>query len=120
MAVDPAIEPATDPAIDSTANPLVVESASESSPHVLLHPIVLISQDDHVTRYGLRKQGVALGAILGQQNGKEITMEHAFECGSEQLVKDPQGPKLSYEWFTDVLQQSKCNYSDFDVFCELT
>jgi COP9 signalosome complex subunit 6 len=102
---------AVDPAVDSTANPLVAESASETSPHVLLHPIVLISQDDHATRYGLRQQGIAVGAILGQQNGKEITMEHGFECGSGQLVKDLQGPTLSYEWFTEVLRQSKCKFS---------
>jgi COP9 signalosome complex subunit 6 len=92
---------------DINENPLVSEFASENSPHVQLHPIVLISQDDHATRYGLRKQGVAIGAILGQQNGKEITMEHAFECGSGKLVKDSGGPRLSEDWFNQVLQHSE-------------
>jgi COP9 signalosome complex subunit 6 len=98
---------AGDPTGDSHPNSLVLESASENSPHVQLHPIVLISQDDHATRYGLRKQGVAIGAILGQQNGKEITMEHAFECGSGKLQTDSGGARLSEGWFNQVLQHSK-------------
>jgi COP9 signalosome complex subunit 6 len=46
-----------------------------------------------------------VGAILGQQNGREITMEVAFESKTVFL---PDGcVNLDEEWFTDRLEQCK-------------
>jgi COP9 signalosome complex subunit 6 len=92
---------------------LVDESVSETSPHILLHPLVLVSQDDHATRFNVRKQGPIIGAILGQQNGKEITMEFAFECGSEKLLIQDDDVALDYEWFSDMLVL--CEYLDYPL-----
>jgi COP9 signalosome complex subunit 6 len=86
---------------------LVDESVSETSPHILLHPLVLVSQDDHATRSNVRKQGPIIGAILGQQNGKDISMEFAFECGSQKLSAQNDYVALDHEWFSDMLIMCK-------------
>ncbi|KAF2100756.1 hypothetical protein NA57DRAFT_54830 [Rhizodiscina lignyota] len=78
---------------DESANPLVSSSpASDTSPEIQLHPLVLLTISDYITRHTLRKQsGPIVGAIIGQQNGREITMEVAFECGT---VAGPDGSIL--------------------------
>ena len=51
---------------------------------VKLHPLVLLTISDHITRHSLRfQEGPIIGAIIGQQNGREVTMEYAFECKSK-------------------------------------
>ena len=60
-----------------------------------------------------------VGIILGQQNGRDITMEHAFECKASHengcIVMDP-------DWFTERLEQ--CQLSAFALIaspsCNLT
>ncbi|KAJ9639475.1 hypothetical protein H2199_006509 [Coniosporium tulheliwenetii] len=87
------------------ANPLLSTArASDSSPQIQLHPLVLLTISDYITRHTLRKQeGPVVGAILGQQDGRTITMEVAFEC----LVKanDNGDAVLDNEWFNDRLEQ---------------
>ncbi|KAJ9667032.1 hypothetical protein H2201_002866 [Coniosporium apollinis] len=89
------------------ANPLLSTArASDSSPQIQLHPLVLLTISDYITRHTLRKQeGPVVGAILGQQDGRTITMEVAFEC----LVKanDNGDAVLDNEWFNDRLEQFK-------------
>lgn len=46
-----------------------------------------------------------MGALLGQQNGREITIEHAFECLLR--VSDDDEVLLHHAWFEERLQQSK-------------
>lgn len=63
-----------------SSNPLV-SSQKSSQLQAILHPLVLLTVSDYITRHTLRKQeGPVIGALLGQQNGREITIEHAFEC----------------------------------------
>lgn len=83
---------------------LVDDSVSETSPHILLHPLVLVSQDDHATRSNVRTKAPIIGAILGQYHGKEITMEFAFEFGSETLKTKDGEIVLDGAWFTDMLK----------------
>jgi COP9 signalosome complex subunit 6 len=86
---------------------LVDESVSETSPHILLHPLVLVSQDDHATRSNVRTKGPIIGAILGQHHGKEITMEFGFECGSGKLKTKDGDVVLDDVWFSDMLKLCK-------------
>ncbi|KAF2400805.1 hypothetical protein EJ06DRAFT_581857 [Trichodelitschia bisporula] len=62
-------------------NPLLTSSTADSSPAVQLHPLVILNISDYITRHKLRGQkGPLVGAILGLQNGREITMEVPFDC----------------------------------------
>ncbi|KAL8668888.1 MAG: hypothetical protein Q9168_006497 [Polycauliona sp. 1 TL-2023] len=80
--------------------------ASDSGVQVHLHPLVLLTVSDFITRHTLRRQqGPIVGALLGQHNGRDITLEHAFEC---QVVDGEQGAVLLHQtWFQDRLQQYK-------------
>lgn len=80
--------------------------APDSSLQVLLHPLVLLTISDHVTRHVARQQqGPIVGALLGQHYGREIRLEYAFECNVTQrsdekfILNDP--------WFEERLQQYK-------------
>jgi COP9 signalosome complex subunit 6 len=86
---------------------LVEDTVSDTSPHVLLHPLVLVSEDDHATRSNMRDQGVIIGAILGQHHGKQISMEVSFECGSGKLFVDGPEVALNGQWFSDMLKLCK-------------
>ncbi|KAJ4355741.1 uncharacterized protein N0V89_003761 [Didymosphaeria variabile] len=80
--------------------------ASDTSPTVQLHPLVLLTITDCITRHTLRQQnGPVIGAILGQQNGHEVTMEVAFQA---KLVSNEQGDVvLDDEWFMKRLDDYK-------------
>lgn len=89
------------------SNPLLSTSrASDTSPQIQLHPLVLLTTSDYITRHVLRRQeGPIVGAILGQQNGREITMEVAFEC---KVDTKPNGAvEVDEEWFNERLEQCK-------------
>jgi len=91
-------------------NPLLsTQKTSDSELQVVLHPLVLLTISDYITRHTLRRlQGPVVGALLGQQNGREITIEHAFEC-LVKSQKDENGSEvvlLDDEWFNTRLQQS--------------
>lgn len=85
-------------------NPLLSAQKSDSGLHIALHPLVLLTISDYITRYTLRQQrGAIIGALLGQQHGREITVEHAFEC----RVMGTGSFDLDEEWFAVRLQQSE-------------
>lgn len=93
-------------AAETSQNPLLsTQKASDSGLQVALHPLVLLTISDYITRHTLRRQsGPVVGALLGQQNGREITIEHAFECH----LKEAHGEVVLHEaWFEERLQQSK-------------
>ncbi|CAG8919087.1 unnamed protein product [Penicillium salamii] len=91
--------------------PLVSPKGSDSGLHVQLHPLVVLSVSDQVTRHLARQQtGPVIGALLGQQNGREITLEHVFECpvtvdAADQII-------LPAAWFEERLQQFKDVHKD--------
>ncbi|PQE24325.1 signalosome subunit protein [Rutstroemia sp. NJR-2017a BVV2] len=79
--------------------------SSDSGLQVALHPLVLLTISDYITRHTLRQQtGPVVGALLGQQNGREITIEHAFEC---LLQETEEGVVLAPAWFESRLQQMR-------------
>lgn len=92
-------------------NPLVSSTrASDTSPTVQLHPLVLLTITDIITRHTLRQQeGPVVGAIIGQQNGHEVTMEVAFQA---KLVSNEQGDVvLDDEWFMKRLDDCEFQYA---------
>lgn len=93
-------------------NPLIStqDTPAGSSLEIALHPLVLLSISDYITRHTLRQQKCPIvGALLGQQNGRHITIEHAFEC----LTIEVNGSViLNQSWFEDHLQKSKLSSPD--------
>ncbi|KAI0014320.1 hypothetical protein F4779DRAFT_5411 [Xylariaceae sp. FL0662B] len=87
-------------------NPLISsQKSSDSGVQAVLHPLVLLTISDYITRHSLRaQQGPIVGALIGQQNGREITIEHAFECATE--AKDGH-VVLQASWFSQRLDQMK-------------
>ena len=114
----------------STTNSLISDTkASDSGLHASLHPLVLLTISDYITRHSLRRQSQPIvGALLGQQKGREITIEHAFDL----KLLDPTLPvpgafdgkaggggegeqsewRLHEDWFTERLQQYKDVHKD--------
>ncbi|TVY26197.1 COP9 signalosome complex subunit [Lachnellula hyalina] len=93
-------------AVEIPLNPLLsIQKSSDSGLQVALHPLVLLTISDYITRHTLRQQtGPIVGALLGQQNGREITIEHAFDC----LLVEVEGEIiLNQAWFEERLQQMK-------------
>lgn len=90
--------------VEVSSNPLVSLKPSESGLSVSLHPLVLLTVSDQVTRQSVRKQkGPVAGALLGQQRGREITAEHAFPVA---LVRGPEGRwQFNYDWMEMRIQQ---------------
>ncbi|PYH41998.1 COP9 signalosome complex subunit 6 [Aspergillus saccharolyticus JOP 1030-1] len=85
---------------------LVSSKASDSGLHIQLHPLILLTISDHITRHAARcQQGPIVGALLGQHNGREVTLEHAFEC---LVTEGPNGEaQLPDSWFAERVQQFK-------------
>jgi len=92
---------------EAEANPLTSTQKSSDSLAVVLHPLVLLTISDYFTRHTLRNLiGPIVGAILGQQNGREITLEHTFDVLVQQC--DDVYCRLDEDWFADRLEQSTC------------
>lgn len=89
----------------SPPNPLL-SSHQPSDMQVSLHPLVLLTISDYITRHTLRSQsGPIMGALLGQQNGRQITIEHAFECNTTSSADSPLGYTLDHAKFVARLEQ---------------
>ncbi|KAL9111158.1 MAG: hypothetical protein Q9227_004421 [Pyrenula ochraceoflavens] len=90
---------------------VVSTSTTTADLHVSLHPLVLLTVSDQITRHKLRKQSnLVVGALLGQQIGREITIEHAFECLIYQA--NDQSTRLHDDWFQSRLQQYRDVHKD--------
>ena len=70
-----------------------------------LHPLVLLTISDFITRHVLRRRELPIvGALLGQHNGREVSLEYAFEC---EVIHSKDNIILHETWFKDRLQQYK-------------
>ncbi|GAB7360156.1 hypothetical protein MBLNU230_g7919t1 [Neophaeotheca triangularis] len=88
-----------------TGNPLVATDKPDTSLSVQLHPLVLLTISDYVTRHTLREQeGSIFGAIIGSQSGRNFTLEHAYECTTNEAGDEI---KVDAEFFHDRLEQYK-------------
>ncbi|THX30693.1 hypothetical protein D6D10_08585 [Aureobasidium pullulans] len=91
--------------VETASNSLLSSSTSDSSLSVQLHPLVLLTISDYITRHSVRQQeGPIIGAIIGQQNGRQITTEQAFQCKTKQ---DGDRIVVDDEWFAERLEQFK-------------
>lgn len=88
----------------ANSNTLVSTKASDSGLQAHLHPLVLLTISDLIARRTLRRQeGPIVGAIFGQQKGREISLEHASEC---QVIREEDGTLVLHDiWFKDRVQQ---------------
>ncbi|KAL1982271.1 hypothetical protein VTN96DRAFT_1580 [Rasamsonia emersonii] len=91
---------------ESSSNPLISSKPSDSGLHVQLHPLVLLTISDHITRHTARQQqDPIVGALLGQQQGREISLEYAFECHT---ITGPNDEILLHQtWFEERVKQYK-------------
>ena len=89
----------------SAKNPLLWdEKPSGSAFHVALHPLVLLTISDYITRHELRQmEGPVVGILLGQLSGRSMTIEHAFEC---QTTVSGSSFVLDEDWCKTRLAQS--------------
>lgn len=82
----------------------LLEHGTESSQRVHLHPLVLLTASDLITRHKLRGlQGPIVGILLGQQEGTQITAEHAFPAKVKDGLLD-----TSDDWTDRRIQQCEC------------
>ncbi|KAI9667015.1 MAG: hypothetical protein M1829_005622 [Trizodia sp. TS-e1964] len=88
----------------SKSNSLIASSKStDSGLQALLHPLALLTVSDYITRHTLRNQeGPIVGALIGQQNSRKISVDHAFEC---KLDISDSGVIINQTWFEERVQQ---------------
>jgi COP9 signalosome complex subunit 6 len=92
---------------DGPSNPLISTQSSDSGLEVALHPLPLLEISDYITRgYQRGISGAIVGGLLGQQNGREITVEHSFSCKTDKNAKGEY--RLDLAWFNNRLEQSTC------------
>jgi COP9 signalosome complex subunit 6 len=84
---------------------LSTQKASDSGLQVVLHPLPILEISDYIVRgYQRGLKGAVVGALLGQQHGREITIEHSFSCKS---ARNNEGfYELDQGWFKNRLEQS--------------
>lgn len=87
-------------------NGLLSTQKSSDGLQIALHPLPLLEISDHITRsYQRGHKGAIVGALLGQQNGRQITIEHSFTVGA---TKGEDGRyRTDPESFIARLDQSK-------------
>ncbi|KAK3953452.1 hypothetical protein QBC32DRAFT_369451 [Pseudoneurospora amorphoporcata] len=91
-------------------NPLMSTQKSDNSLQVALHPLPILEISDYITRSYLRGyKGAIVGALIGQQNGRQITIEHSFSVKTEH---NGQNYKVDSEWFTARLEQMRAVHKD--------
>jgi hypothetical protein len=94
---------------ETSDNPLLSNKPSDSGISVSLHPLVLLTASDQITRHRVRGDaGPIVGILLGQQDGRQITAEHAFAAGT---ATDEATGKLIFKqpWLNDRVQQCNCH-----------
>lgn len=89
----------------ATNSLLSTHASSDSGLRIHLHPLILLTISDYITRHTLRNfQNPIVGALLGRQTGRDISLEHAFEC---EVIENDGQFILHDAWFKDRLQQYK-------------
>jgi hypothetical protein len=90
--------------MEQSRNSLVSAKPSDSGTTVSLHPLVLLTATDQITRHRVRGETQpVVGILLGQQKGREITAEQAFAAA---LEKDGAGDFIFKQpWLENRSQQ---------------
>ena len=91
-------------------NPLLSTQSSELQ--AVLHPLVLLSISDYITRHTLREQtGPIVGGLMGQHNGREVTIEHAFDIHTQEAPDSPYKYRLHMPQTLERIEQSEFSSS---------
>ncbi|KAK3398262.1 hypothetical protein B0T20DRAFT_203646 [Sordaria brevicollis] len=94
----------------TTVNPLMSTQKSDNSLQVALHPLPILEISDYITRSYMRGyKGAIVGALIGQQNGRQITIEHSF---SVKTTHNGQNYEVDQDWFTPRLEQMRAVHKD--------
>ncbi|KAF3280675.1 hypothetical protein TWF132_011497 [Orbilia oligospora] len=110
-------------------HPLISSHASTSGLKISLHPLALLTISDYVSRHTLRQiKGPIVGALLGSQNGREISIEHAYELKLIDLpVEDgkmdtdgEENVRVDESWFVQKLKQFKDVHPTLDFIGHFT
>lgn len=105
----------TPPAAAMAANEHLSTHKSDSGLHIVLHPLPLLEISDFITRgYQRDFKGAIVGALLGQQNGREITIEYSFTLKSNKTEDGTY--QLDELFFSSRLEQSA--YPPIRPLCE--
>ena len=90
--------------------------ASDASLRPSLHPLVLLTISDYITRHSLRRQTQPIvGVLLGQQSGRDVSFEHAFEVKLESASSSTGDVQLDSAWFDERLGQYREVHKDLDL-----
>lgn len=93
-------------------NPYITSTKAADAVPAVLHPLVLLSISDHITRHTLREiGGPVVGAIIGQHNGRQITLEHSFDFAVKKSP-DNGAVRIDTAWFNDRLEQMRLVHKD--------
>ncbi|EPS38423.1 hypothetical protein H072_7829 [Dactylellina haptotyla CBS 200.50] len=110
-------------------HPLISSHPSTSGLKISLHPLALLTISDYVSRHTLRNmKGPIVGALLGSQNGREISIEHAYEL---KLIDVPvedgkmetdgeENVRVDEAWFVQKLKQFKDVHPTLDFIGHFT
>ncbi|KAK6343094.1 hypothetical protein TWF718_008468 [Orbilia javanica] len=110
-------------------HPLISSHPSTSGLKISLHPLALLTISDYVSRHTLRQiKGPIVGALLGSQNGREISIEHAYELKLIDLpVEDgkmdtdgEENVRVDESWFVQKLKQFKDVHPTLDFIGHFT
>ncbi len=89
----------------ASSNPFISSQKAADAVPAVLHPLVLLSISDNITRHAMRRQsGPLVGALLGQQNGRQVTLEHTFDFVVG--TTDEGDASFGAVWFNDRVEQS--------------
>jgi len=81
--------------------------------HVALHPLVILTISDLITRHSLRSRtNLLVGGLLGQQNGREITIEVAYDTKATKSASGDASWRIDEDLFATRLQQYKEVHKD--------
>ncbi|KAK6335805.1 hypothetical protein TWF730_003182 [Orbilia blumenaviensis] len=110
-------------------HPLISSHPSTSGLKISLHPLALLTISDYVSRHTLRQiKGPIVGALLGSQNGREISIEHAYELKLIDLPVDDgkmdtdgeENVRVDESWFVQKLKQFKDVHPTLDFIGHFT
>ncbi|ROT40613.1 COP9 signalosome complex subunit 6 [Sodiomyces alkalinus F11] len=97
----------------SAASANLLVSSQASGLQAVLHPLVLLSISDYITRHTLREhEWPIVGGLMGQYNGREVSIEHAFECDLSAAPDRPYHYRLGLAGVTTRIAQLKMVHKD--------
>ncbi|KAL2754385.1 hypothetical protein ACRALDRAFT_1076121 [Sodiomyces alcalophilus JCM 7366] len=105
--------PIMSPTTGSTASANLLVSNQASGLQAILHPLVLLSISDYITRHTLREhEWPIVGALMGQHNGREVSIEHAFECHLSAAPDTPYNYRLDLPMVQARIEQMRTVHKD--------